>query len=716
MRYLPNLSSLNFLKGCEPWEFVPEEEIPPNIRADKKARDAWINLPSTKHYVYTMAEGVNPGCRISKAKNDESGNPIHSIAGLVADYDAKADEATVLKHAANMPIPPNWIERTFSSHWRFVWIFEVPILFPSADFARHFLEVFADIAFDPARGMIAFDKGAWLSPERMYTNACDWRPLKNTVIPKEVTQGWLVNATRSFKFTSALGLSIPLEVVIPELTKKYPKISEWPSDFIIDSQGPSFWVEGSTSPKSAIVKEQGILTFSDHATKGFYSWADLLGIEFVKSFHTDSLARATENIYFDMRHYHIKTGDGEFCPYDRADARSHLQISRKISAKAEKDGSSEIDKCLEYVRIWQKIKVAASLPFFPPGKITVNNEQVLNTSMLRVMQPAEGKAIWGPTGQFPWVSNFLDKFFSNDRQLPFFISWLAHFYQSALALKPLPGHALIFVGPPGTGKTFLTTVLIAAIFNGFRDGSKYLMGADAFGGELFETGIIAVDDAVFGTDAHSKRIFSEKLKKLVADRTQIRNTKYVKQVSTQWIGRALVTLNCDPESLQALPDMDRSNAEKMMFFRVADETIKFPTSNEVEKILAAELSWLCRFLADWVIPGQCIGEVRFGVKHYHEFELVESARLSGKTAGFNEILTAWKADWFKVNDKAEFWEGTAYALQRQFLLEPNSEMAMRAFGVDAIGRHLASLQSKGMHIESTSGEVRIWKIFKDKNA
>ncbi len=716
MRYLPNLSSLNFKEGCAPWEFIPIDPIPDNIQKDKKARDAWINLPSTQHYVYSVFEGVNPNFRISKAKADESGNPVHSAFGLVADYDAKADDATVLKHASNMPIPPNWIERTFSGNSRFYWQFESKIQFISPDFALHFLAVFPDIAFDPSRGMIAFDQGAWLAPERMYTNACSWKPLNTEPIPKSVTQGWLVNATRSYKFTNALGISIPLEVIIPELKKKYPKFEEWPSDFTFESQGPSFWIEGSASPKSAIVKEQGILTFSDHATKGFYSWAELLGVDFVKAYQTDALARATADIYFDSRHYYIKTGDGEYSPFDRADANAHLKISRKISAKADKDGSSEIEKCMEYIRIWQKVKTVAPYPFFPTGKITVNREQVLNTSTLRVMQPAEGTAIWGTSGQFPWLSNFLDRFFSNDKQPPFFISWLAHFYQSALALAPLPGHAVIFVGEPGTGKTFLTTAVIAGIFNGFRDGSKYLMGGDQFGGELFETGIITVDDGVSGTDDHSKRVFSEVLKRLVANRSHSRNTKYIKQVSTEWIGRPCITLNCDMESLQQLPDIDRSNLEKLMFFRVADKTITFPTYKEIQQILSVELPWLCRFIADWIIPPQCVGEARFGVKHYHEFELVESARLSGKTAGFNEILSSWKTDYFKVNKDAEFWEGTAYALQRQFLLEPNSEIAVRPFSVDAIGRHLASLKSKGMRIECTSGDIRIWKIFKDKTS
>jgi hypothetical protein len=63
----------------------------------------------------------------------------------------------------------------------------------------------------------------------------------------------------------------------------------------------------------------------------------------------------------------------------------------------------------------------------------------------------------------------------------------------------------------------------------------------------------------------------------------------------------------------------------------------------------------------------------------------------------------------------EFWEGSAHALLKQFLLEPHAEVAVRHLSPDSIGRHLASLMSKGMRIECASGDIRIWKIFKDKN-
>lgn len=714
MLYLDNLSSQELKKGVLPWEFVPEQPIPEEIRKDKKARDAWINHPSTKHHVYTLYEGVNSSLRISRGKSDGSGNPVHSCTGFAADYDAKADEATVIQHASKLPIPPNWIERTLSGNWRFLWLLEFILLFPSHEFAQHFLKTFAEFAFDPSRGMIGYDEGAWISPERMFTNGCDWRPLNPNKISKDIAQGWLVQAGKKFKWTESFGITIPLDIVKPELSRLYPKFSEWPTEFKVESQGPTFWIEGSISPKSAIVREQGIQTFSDHASKAFYSWSELLGVAFVKQYETEAAARATKDIVFDGKHYYLKIASGLYKPHDKADAYSDLKISRHISPKVDKSGVSEIDRCLEHIRKFQRVEIAAPYPFRPEGLITVNNEQVLNTSMLRVMQPAPGPAVWGPTGNFPWISNFLDHFLSTPEQLPFLLSHAAYFYQSALILKPVPGQAVILVGVPGAGKTFYSTAIVGPSFGGFCDASKYLSGDDAFGGELFEVAIWTVDDNVSSTTSRTQRTFSQMLKKTVANRTFTKNTKFQKACRIEWIGRVFVSLNGDEESIRNIPDLDISITDKLMLFRTADKTVDFPPQAELKAILDRERPHYCRFLADYKIPPQCLGESRFGVKSYLEPSLVESARLSSRNAGFGEILADWKADYFgKKEPKSEFWKGTAFQLQKEFLLDPTADAAVRKYTIDQIGSALAMLKGKGVNIdcENTNGS-RVWTIYK----
>ncbi len=711
MLHLPNLSSLALVQGCAPWEFVPAAPLPDEIRSDKKLRDAWINHPATLHYVYTLNEGINPGLRISKTNN-----PVHCAHGLAADYDAPQDEATVLKFAAAMPIPPNWIERTLSGHWRFVWLFESLIKFPSFAFGQHFMAKFPEFAFDPAMGMIGFDEGAWGAPERMFTNGCDWRPLNPNKIPATITQGWLVQASRTFKFNdSSFGISIPLDVVKVALEKQFPSFAQWPGDFALDAQGPTFWVPESQSPKSAIVRETGMQTFSDHATKAFYPWIELLGAAFCKQYETEACGRAVAGIFYDGKHYFKKNGDMPWRGFDRTDISLHLRVSRGVSPKSDKAGISEIDKCLTYIQDYQRVEGAAPFIFRPQGLVTINGAQCLNISTTPVLTPAVTTAYWGPLGQFPLLSNFLGVFFSSPEQLDYMLSWLSVYYRSGYYFQPTSGQAVFLAGPTGVGKTFFNTAVVGTLMGGFADASDYLLGRDTFGSELFEKPLWTVDDSVSSADQRTHRVFSEMVKRSAANSTFRYHAKFRVAQMVEWLGRIMISLNCDEESIRKLPDLDISIKDKLMLFRTADKTIVFPDRSELKKIVDRELPFFARYLLDWVIPEHCKGTSRYGVAPYHEASLVESARLSSRTAGFAEILEDWKEDYFTKTQKgATSWEGTSYQLHKEILMDPSADAAMRHFTVDAVGRHLSALKNKGAHIECLSkGDSRIWRIFPD---
>ena len=159
-----------------------------------------------------------------------------------------------------------------------MWLLEEKILFASYEFAKHFLKTFADFAFDPSAGCPGFDRKAWEAPERLWTNGCDWRKLHDNKIRADVTRGWLVKASGSYKFTEReFGTAIPLEEVKKALTDKYSGFAAWPGEFSLNAMGPTFWVDESKSPKSATVRETGIQTFSAHAgrasIRGQTCWA-----------------------------------------------------------------------------------------------------------------------------------------------------------------------------------------------------------------------------------------------------------------------------------------------------------------------------------------------------------------------------------------------------------------------------------------------------------
>jgi hypothetical protein len=717
MLHTKNLTREEVHQGIAPWEFKPATPIPEEVRKDKKRRDQWITNPYTEHHVYTFIEGVIPNCRVTAPKNGGEGNPARAIHALVADYDQVIPKEEVLQRASKMTWKPNWVERTLSGHWRLVWLMAEPQLFPSHDFAKHFLKTFKDFGFDPSFLLPGFDKGAWEAPDRLYTNSCEWYPVHNKPIPSDVSRGWLVKASQSFDFKKGFGTIIPLDIVRDELQKLYPRFIDWPGEFVLGSQGPTFWVHGSDSLKSAIVRETGMQTFAAHAVKGFYPWADLLGIDFCKKYEAEVTGRAVQGIYHDGKHYHRRLPTGAWKGFDKGDTINHLVTARGVSSKANNNGTSEVHKCLEHIHSYQSVSGAAPCIYRPEGLIHQGRElPLLNTSNVKVMQPLEGPGIWGPDGNFPWLSFWLDHYFTTPEQLRYKLAWLAWAYQHAFRGEPVSGQAVIEIGGVGTGKTLFGEGVLGRIMGGSVDACRYLLGEDKFGSQIFHAPIWLINDGTVATDPAKHRLFTEMVKRAVANREHEFHKKFGVPTMVSWLGRVFITGNDDEESIRIIPNLGQSNIDKMMIFRVvAKPAVKFPSSSEITKTLDRELPAFCAFLRDHKIPNDLIGDSRFGIKCYNEPSLVRTSIQSSENAWFGEILGDWKHHYFNVSEpKAEVWKGTAFQLLKAFACDASAEAIVRKLSVDAVGRHLAGLKSKGANIEvDDSGPTRIWIIHRE---
>lgn len=713
LRYLKNLSSQALHEGVAPWDFKPEHAIPENVREDKEARDAWINNPKTQHHVYTFCEGINPNLRISKARAEGEGNPIHSLSALVADFDAKADAGFVQGCIAKLPYKPNWVENTLSGHWRYVWLLEAPIFFPSYEFAVHFLASFKEIAFDVSLGMVGFDEPAWRAPEKLWTNGCDWSPIHDEKISKEITLGWMEKAGRTFKFEN-LGASVPLEDVAKKLAEVFPKFAEWPGEFTLGSHGPTFWIEASQSPKSATVRETGMQTFSANATKAFYLWADLLGAAFVKEFEAEKLGKAIEGVHFDGKSYWRRDPANLWISCDKAEMNLSLRATRRLSAKPGKGGLSEVDHALNFIHDHQRIDSASPHVFQPGGVIIRNGVKYLNISAVRVLAPAPGIAVWGPDGPFPWLSQFLSRLLTPE-QCEVLLCWLAWAYQGFYQCKPESGHVLFIAGPVEVGKTLLNRAIIATLFGGFAEAGPFLLGDDNFNSELFSRGYWAGDDDDAGTDANRLRKWTSGIKRVSANTSWRCNEKFKKAGMTEWQGRFGITCNADEESLRSMPDLNLSNLDKLILLRTCNTApCVFPPRYELAKILERELPYLARFILDYQIPANRFGKSRFGIKEYAEPSLLEASRHSSRQAGFVEILNDWKTTYFKSFPKLDRWEGTAFQLLREFNLDPGTAGSNRGMSQDTVGRALAGMKGKGARLDSREEkDVRVWTIYKD---
>ncbi len=744
--YLKNLNSKAIYAG-NPWEF--KGVVDPRLRGDKALRDKWINDPDTSWSCWSCWEGLAENLRVGQKGMGEQGeikeeNPPIFCHGFVGDFDAPYTQDEVGSGFEKIvPLLPNFYCRSISGNCHLLWLFEKPIKVGSFDLAREFLKVIGAQTGIPK--MLANFDGAFFKPERYYTNGSDWCECNDRRVSYAVGIGWLMEAHKKINY-SEKGYNVPLTVVREELLKNPKFVSLWGDiEFQVGAQGPTWFVEDSVSPKSAIVKESGMFTFSSHAPKDFYSWGELIGFNFVDQYKSNLVGNAVAGIWFDGRQFWREISRGDWKSFDKPDIIHFLRVSRGLSEKVTKgEKFSEVDLAYEFIIDHQNIEGAAPFVFKPNGPITLNKKPFLNTHTSRVISPVEHAVEWGHPDHFPFISEFFGppskvsidnttpRFFKGGSvALDTFLSWLAHYYASAYKLDLKSGHNLFIAGPVGVGKTLLNREIIGGVLNGYREAKEYLMGEDAFGAELFSVGHWVVDDSTMSTSLTAHRRWGEMIKRMAANNTFRYHEKFRTPMQVEWQGRVVTTLNSDEESARILPDLDRSLLDKIELYRTTDEpTVAFPEQADIRALLTAELPYFARYLLDWKTPPHCqlrgiSGNVDYrfgGVKPWHDASLMQHANQSSRTAGFVEILSDWKGEYFKVAnenrkaaDRITSWTGSAFQLRKLLCVSPATQDALRGTDNADIGRTLSQLKAKGYPVSCEDiDEIRYWTIHEDK--
>lgn len=726
MPFLKNLSSVEVFEGVPPWEWSPTSEPSEEVRTDKKLRDEWVNCPETDWNCYSLFTGVIPNLRLRSGSQEES-NPPFEMAGLVCDYDSKTSSADIHAAIKIMDGPrPNWAEFTLSGNCRLIWLFERPLRFPSRKFAIEVLKKIDTII--PLSRLPGLDKPVLITPEKYWTNSGKWEALSRVLVPEAQLRGFILRISQRFDWLDKeFGKpAVSMERIAEELRKKYPRFSEW-GEFSLGSQGPTFWVEGSKSPKSAIVKETGIFTFSGTAHKPFYSWSELVGAEFVDKSEDELLGKAVADIYYDGKSFFMQGPGRKILCNDPAVMRRHLVTMKGLSDKKPKDGgSSMVDKALGYIEHHQRVDGASSCAFFPHGVFTFNNNRILNTHRIEALPPVPEslRSEWGVKGRFPFLSEFIDQFFTPVelpvKQSDFFLAWLQLFYRSCLYREPRSGHGVVIAGPVNVGKTFLNRGVIGGLVGGSAEANAYLTGADPFNSELFDYGLWVVDDGSVNPNSTTQRLYTEAIKRIVANREHRVNEKYRKAVPTPWQGRIVITLNDDPVSIGNMPALDGSMIEKLMLFRAGPRQISFHSQASMEKILKEELPFFARWLLEWTPPAYVLinSDVRFGITAYCEPTLHRTSNLSSAVSSFAEILTRWLTEYFNEEGKGKtFWTGSAIDLRLSMAASPAFAEALRGYKPDAIPRMLLQLNDKKMFkmtVTETDNERHFWIKCEDR--
>lgn len=403
----------------------------------------------------------------------------------------------------------------------------------------------------------------------------------------------------------------------------------------------------------------------------------------------DLIEEAVSRTYWDMensQYFYWLPGDDYPTKYT---AVANLILAfRKIGLTEHGDGMSETEQALNLVHERHKCDGSGYGLYRLDRTITHNRMKYVNLARVRALEPAPERHDWGEG--FPWLGGYLKSLLGNADQFVVFHSWLAHFYQSALAHEPGTGMALILAGPTSIGKNFLGTAVLGQLLGGQRDAIKFLTSKDQFNSTMGDAPLWTMHDANTPTDKEREE-FSNNLKRIVANREMHFRAMRREGYDLPWNGRILCTMNLDAESLRMLPNMEQSNMEKILLLRGFDPKVdSFPSDREV----LAELPFYGAFLRDFTIPDS-LRDNRFGVKHWHHPELYAAALSESGTSGAYELLDLFRKD-LAESTKEPSWSGSSTEL---YLLIMGNEMYREACSrqfrsPQALGRAIAKLEQQ----------------------
>jgi hypothetical protein len=703
-----------------PWE-CGTLVIPDEVRGlgGKKLRDAWLSNKGTRHHLFTVFEGVNNAQRVTTGGgNEDIGNLPLAMHGVVADLDFAFSTEELPIELEKLTCLPNWIERTLSGNWLLLWRFSERLaLPPTYNEARAVAQAICKkLRVDKLQG---FDAGSF-EPSRRFTNSGEWWPVSKDdgtpadVLPNDLVRGWATETLRRLDCGTKEDEDIPIAEVYLELEKKFPGVKEWPDEFILDSTGPSFWIPGSTSPKSAIVKSSGLFTFATHANGvQWWPWKALLGAEFVEKHTTGKRGRILNTTYFDGRNYFVRDMHDVWRATDRIDIILKLKNLNVVAIPKKGELLSEMDRLLYSIQHENRLEGAGPYVFRPPGLIQIGEHRKLNTfsRKLCIMHPRPVK--WGE-GFDELIAPFTEHLFA-EYQIRYLLSWLNWAWKGYSIYRPETGQALILAGKPGMGKSCWTNEVIGELFGGAVDASAYMTGEDTFGGELYNTAIWTLEDTALSTNPEAREKMTRRMKQFVANIHHREHSKYKIPNYTDWAGRLVMGINDDAQSMQAAPQLDTSIMDKLLVLHVRQGVeFDFPSRHAMTEIFAKELPYFARFVNDWEIPEELKGNARFGVKPFIDESVERLIINSSTTAGLAEVINEFATEYFLANPKETEWIGTVVKLCRQLGQDESLSRVMKidvrtmSRGLPQLSPHLPILN---LHSEADGKlESRLWRI------
>lgn len=794
--WFPNFVSEGSRGG--PWSLDDSElrslwaKLPPHLRRGSESGPNWREQlkvtwtdarlsPSFRWVVYSMCEGVVATRRVvTSARGRFAGsqglNLPHRMHGLVADYDCEFDPDRVQKSIekreaswkselesgpALRSYMPFWIEKSLSDRMHLAWRFERSwICPPDSELTKSIITKLGELLYIPSFFPM-FDRHS-RNPWSLTTLGREWSFLTQEdgslfpAIPLSLVNEVAYEVTLSHAKSRPDETEVPLDVAAKLLAEKFGPKFDWPGDFVLGSMGPTFWLEGSVSPKSAVVHAGGLYSFSNtaqEAGKSFWSWTDLLGAK-VAEFRKGQISEVAQN-YLSVRseYYDISKSGSAPRPLNADQLRAQLRSQHGLSARVEKgSASSPVDDAITAILQTRSVSGLVHFPFRPRGLIPnpmddraqKGQSLVWNlSSIVDCMQETVASGYsgeWGPEGHFPTICQYLELMLPPAEgrimlpsgavlqqvalpQYELLVAWMQRILIDALKEKGVirRGHALLLTGPSGTGKTLLGNLFLGNLFfAGSWTPAEDLIQADSsFNAHLWDKAFLLIDDYTPG-DASDARIATA-LKKTVSQPTVQNNRKFRDTFSQAWDGRVMMSCNDDADSLRVVPPLSQhSMADKVLLLRACPDSCDFfveGISDKLEEEFPHFMRWLSekkRYPWEEKYPNH-----RFGFAAWHHGDVADQLDVTSDREMIRTMIESFYHFYYYDDSgpradttlKQVIYRGDLVGkfIEEVAACEKNK---LRALSLRSPGKHRRFCQTVRGLVDSTTGESPDWPWFK----
>lgn len=677
-------------------------DIAPTPKFKKKADfREWSADPKTKSCFYTLFEGSSPLARVTSA------NPVRLLKGLVADYDTHNDWQRMQDklRSGGFRYPPTFITKTFSGWMRFIWVFEKPIPIDPRIVPYFFAELKKIIKHHTI--LNGYDKNSDLATQ--YFHIGEDVQEGGGIITHDICVTALLKAASKANFDSDDTL-IPMSVLEKEVHKRFP--DRWMGPFEEGSRGALFWVPDGVDREGCEIFAEGVYSYSDRCG-GFLTWRDIFGSDFVQAYEQQKVGAILDEYWFNGRQF-FKLLDGavKCIPRDQL----YLELKQRgfnSTVKKGRENISELQNTILLISNTNRVDLEAPIYFRRSQRIVESGGYViLNTSQCSPIKPASE----GDPTKFKFIDKFIKHTFTKEA-LPYALAHAKVQYESALYEQLQTGQAVILVGKASRGKTLYSNAIIGGLMGGHADASDFVQGRTKFNKNLADCAQWVTDDSTVAASFSDKRLATETLKRIVANARVSYMPKHVDAVDLEWSGRVYLTCNEDANSLQVIPTLDSSNADKIMAFTVNSEQYDFPPREKLALIIQEELPYFAKYLLEYTPPKEVIGDNRYIVRSYLDPKVAQAAYENSSKALVAETVDSLCVAYREHSPSAKEWVGTTTDLQSDIQKFHSGRHLGASSKLEFLRVGLANMEeNKGVNpdlrpVSSTSkGGGKVWHI------